>query len=149
MRYALTLLLLLFSLGNLSAQSFTATDDSIIGVSNSSVKWGDFDGDGDLDLVVAGWRSQGTHRGVVRIYENVRGNFVHKEANLPNLDNAAVDWGDFDNDGDLDLVISGNNSGLPEETNGNAGLTQIYQNNSGIFALYEADIQNLFAGDVH
>ena len=50
-----------------------------------------------VDVAVAGG-------GPTRIYRNNGGTFVDSGAVLPDSSNAAIAWGDFDNDGDLDLL---------------------------------------------
>ncbi len=80
----------------------TETFSDPFGQSNA---WGDYDNDGDLDLAVV------FLNGPLRLYEN-RGldGFVDvgRSVNLiTNPGNArAVAWGDYDNDGDLDMYIA-------------------------------------------
>ena len=75
--------------------------------------WGDFDNDGDLDLVI-------TFRDApVRLYQNSADGFadVAAAAGLPadGGNPRSVAWGDYDNDGDLDIYIA--YSGLDEPAN--------------------------------
>jgi ASPIC and UnbV/FG-GAP-like repeat/Secretion system C-terminal sorting domain len=88
--------------------------------------WGDYDDDGDLDLVVANAGDQGNF-----FYKNTGApdyTFVKDTASIiahvPG-DSYATCWVDYDNDGDLDLFISNraneneflfNNSGFPSYT---------------------------------
>jgi len=53
MRILLFLLISSFS-RELLSQPFIATTEEISGVRDSSIKWGDYDNDGDLDIILAG-----------------------------------------------------------------------------------------------
>ena len=69
--------------------------------------WGDFDGDGKLDLYVGFTRKSGTAN---KLYRNLgNGKFVDVSKDL-GLDvkgeTRQVCWVDFDNDGDLDLFVA-------------------------------------------
>jgi hypothetical protein len=65
--------------------------------------WGDFDNDGDLDLVVT------FNNAPIRLYRNASKGFENVAADygLPETagNQRSVAWGDYDNDGDLDLYI--------------------------------------------
>lgn len=63
--------------------------------------WGDYDGDGWLDLVVTGYNS-------IILFHNHQGTF-QRDDSLPASPGywAGAAWGDFDNDRDLDLYICG------------------------------------------
>jgi len=89
---------------------------SLTGMSNSDVEWGDFDNDGDLDILMAG-------AGYARLYQNTGDDFVSVvDSDLPGLYNADVAWGDYDNDSDLDFVLSGDHDGTR--------ITRIFRNNA-------------------
>ena len=86
------------------------TQADLTGITNESgggLAWGDYDGDGDLDLAMAGIKSDSTR--IARIYENNGTGTLTEDANqvLVGVSNAAIAWGDYDNDGDLDLVVTG------------------------------------------
>lgn len=77
-----------------------------VGVWKGTVAWGDYDNDGDLDLLVTGESTNGV--ALTRLYRNDGGAFTESGHWLPGLKNSFAAWGDFDNDGHLDLALSGN-----------------------------------------
>ncbi|MBK7173260.1 MAG: VCBS repeat-containing protein [Bacteroidales bacterium] len=108
-----------------------------VAVTYGEAQWGDYDGDGDLDILLAGGVNEAngsyTHM-VIRIYTNENGTYVPFEA-VSNLeadgwfDISAATWADYDSDGDMDILVAGNyNSGTNIE-----GRARIYSNNNGIF----------------
>ncbi len=91
--------LLHFSL--VEAQTFTEVPTSLPGLYVPSIEWGDYDSDGDLDLLLTG-------NGMAKVFRN-DGNAVFTEiANLASISYGDGTWGDYDNDGDLDILITGN-----------------------------------------
>ncbi|MCK4980973.1 MAG: VCBS repeat-containing protein, partial [Candidatus Delongbacteria bacterium] len=83
-------------------------------VSHSSVKFGDHDNDGDLDLLMSGtyWLSPPDSLGVAKIFENDgEGSYSEISTNLDDAAYAKVFWGDHDNDGDLDILQYGEVNG--------------------------------------
>ncbi len=109
---------------NDGAGVFTDIGASIVGVTDGSADWGDYDADGDLDLLITGFDNTfGRH---FKIYSNNAGVFTEIGAGLPGFGFSAADWGDYDNDGDLDIAVLGGKS------SGTDGAF-IYQNNAGVF----------------
>jgi hypothetical protein len=103
------------------ANVFTPSQ-TLTGLSDSEAAWGDFDGDGDLDLAVCG--DNGTTP-VTETYENDGGTLTPRANSIPGVlkdlgSSNSLAWGDYDNDGDLDLAIAG--------YTGTAPLTRIYNN---------------------
>ncbi|MBN1899674.1 MAG: VCBS repeat-containing protein [Spirochaetes bacterium] len=98
--------------------------DSGWGVYWSSHALADFNNDGDMDLAVSGWDGGGNYR--IRIYRNAgNGTFDPAEIQLDGNSSAymgSVAWGDFNNDGDLDLAVCGNGSSYRFRVYTNNGL---------------------------
>ncbi len=99
-------------------------------------QWGDYDDDGDLDILVAGHIKEldGSYNTVLRIYRNDAETYVPIEV-IPCpicegwWDLTAATWADYDSDGDVDILIAGNyNSGSQIE-----GRAKIYDNQDGVF----------------
>src|SRR5262249_11109376 len=88
--------------------TFTDIQAGLPGVRSCALAWGDYDNDGDLDLLVSGWASTNS---ITKIFRNDHGTFVDSGVVLPALSHGSVAWGDYDNDGDLDILINGMNDG--------------------------------------
>jgi hypothetical protein len=101
--------------------------NSLIGLSYGSACWADWDGDGDPDLLLTG--TDGTDRRTI-LYRNDEGFLTDTGSHgLPSVALSDAAWGDFDNDGDLDLAFTG-------ETSGATRYAAIYRNGgSGDFTL--------------
>ena len=84
---------------------FLNVDAGIPGVAYGSLDWGDYDNDGDKDLLITGIGNDQTR--LTRIYRNERGVFVQASVELDGLLFASASWGDYDADGDLDILLTG------------------------------------------
>jgi hypothetical protein len=81
---------------------------NIPGVSFGHPAWGDFDNDGFLDVGYTGSNGSAPTNRTTEVYRNNRdGTFTNINAGLWDLEFSGLAWGDFDNDGWLDLVITG------------------------------------------
>ena len=108
--------------------AFTDIGASLVGVSSSSLAWGDYDNDGDLDILLMGWT--GSSR-TARVYRNDgAGIFTDIGAPLVGVDEGSATWADFDNDGDLDILLTGF-VGPPVASPPKA--TKLYRNDAGAF----------------
>ncbi len=99
--------------------SYSETGFSLEGVQSSSVKWGDFNNDNYLDIILTGSNSSGN---VTKIYKNNSGtSFSELSVSLENVNNGSVDLGDYNNDGNLDILLTGDSPG--------GAVSKIYKNN--------------------
>ena len=119
---------------------FTDVGAGLAGVHNSAVAWGDYDNDGDLDILLAGYGDTGA---TTRIYRNSgRGSgwtFADIDAGLQGVQDGAAAWGDYDNDGDLDILLIGQSS--------TGRVTLVYRNDgAGTFSQVRSDCR-AFIGD--
>jgi hypothetical protein len=90
---------------------------------NGGAAWGDYDNDGDLDLLISA-EIPGSSTNLTQIWHN-EGNGTFSFINFnPSPIAGPVAWGDLDNDGYLDLIITGT---LGPGTN----VTEIWQNLGG------------------
>ncbi len=108
--------------------SFTATDPGFVGVYYSSLAWGDYNNDGWLDLVIAGNTGSGA---VTKLYKNNSGSFIEDISAgsfLAGFDLCSLVWGDYDNDGWIDLLVTGRSNAEWASIR-----AKLYKNNKGIF----------------
>ncbi len=105
---------------NEQGSQFTGFSGYFMGVTLSNVAWGDYDNDGDLDVLVIG-QNNGLAP-TTTLYRN-DGNSVFSvvPTNLPGISNGMAAWGDYDNDGDLDLLLTGSSDFF-------GNISKIYRN---------------------
>lgn len=72
--------------------------------------WGDYNGNGLLDILLTGRDSGGNH--IAKVYENDGdGDFIELTGvNLPGLYQSSVAWGDYNGNGRLDMLLTGEDS---------------------------------------
>ncbi|HJN06898.1 MAG TPA: VCBS repeat-containing protein, partial [Bacteroidales bacterium] len=112
---------------------------SIPGYNDGSVEWGDYDRDGDADLLITGRTKNGP---ASNIYRNDRNNkFVKVNTRFPGIQHGVGKWADYDNDGDLDVILSGNNSS-------GKVLTALFRNDTGKFNQVDIGFKDLKLSDI-
>ncbi|MFC0876473.1 FG-GAP-like repeat-containing protein [Saccharicrinis sp. FJH2] len=96
------------------------TGISLTGVFLSSASWGDYDNDGDLDILLTGQNNDAEN--ISKIYHNNGDNTFTEQTNisLTGVSNSSVSWGDYNNDGNLDILLTG--------TTGSEYISKIYSN---------------------
>ena len=106
-------LFMIFMAGQAGAQVTFSDIASSSGVNSTllgtDIAWGDYDGDGDLDIYVTNW---GTALGVPynHLYRN-NGDDTFTDVGISSgvasdRNSSSAAWGDYDNDGDLDLYVT-------------------------------------------
>ncbi|MEM7591867.1 MAG: calcium-binding protein [Cyanobacteria bacterium P01_A01_bin.83] len=126
---------------------FNKAEKDLPEFNSGKVVTGDFDGDDDLDLLLAGLPSSFIDSGITNIYINDgTGSFSKAKNSLPNADISylsSVTTGDFDGDSDLDLLITGQDYSLNK-------FTKIFDNDgSGNFSEdKEANLTGFIFGGV-
>ena len=115
---------------NDGVDGFAEVDAGLRGLAFSSLDFGDYDNDGDLDLALSGGTLSlpNFFDGVAEIYRNDQGSFTRLDAGLAGILYGNVSWGDYDNDGDLDLALIGADNIFSGRTG------RIYRNENGSFA---------------
>jgi len=114
--------------------------DNLAQIRYGAADWGDADNDGDLDIVYGGNldRPDGYGETLVRIlWNDGAGGYVpevivneFQSPEEPWLDFNAVSWADYDSDGDVDLLVSGEWLGDGEIF----GRSMVYTNAGGAFS---------------
>ena len=106
--------------------AFTPRDYQLKGLLYATGTWGDYDADGDLDVLVSGARlSPHLLEGEIKVYRNDRTSFsdvteflegsFENDETLGRYQGSAA-WGDFDNSGYFDFLVTGAKTPLSAET---------------------------------
>jgi photosystem II stability/assembly factor-like uncharacterized protein len=111
---------------------FTEVPAGLAGTSHAQSEWADMDGDQDLDLLLVNLAPL-TDDGFIHVYRNDGGGVFTGEAVLGSLsvEHGEAQWGDYDEDGDLDILVIGN----IRETDGTyTNAFRIYRNDDGSYS---------------
>ncbi len=109
---------------NLGDGSIALYETYLPGMGISTVDWGDYDNDGDLDILACG-KNASCGGGISYIYYSHDGYFDSEpQANIDGAIRCNAGWADFDNDGDLDFLLTGM---TPAET----PFSKLYRNEAG------------------
>jgi hypothetical protein len=86
-----------------TGSGFVDINAGLIGLSSSFADWGDYDNDGRLDILLTG--NPAYNQSVAKVYRNIGGGFSDINAAITGAPNVSADWGDYDNDGRLDILL--------------------------------------------
>ncbi|MBK9390233.1 MAG: VCBS repeat-containing protein [Bacteroidetes bacterium] len=91
---------------NAGKDYFVDVDNTFKAVTKGTTEWIDYNNDGHYDLMLSGTDFNGSLAS--NLYKNNgTGDFSLLNVKFPNLFNGKFSWGDYDSDGDPDLIISG------------------------------------------
>jgi hypothetical protein len=127
--------------GSGSSVSFTPLGLGIPPLTFCDAEWADYDGDGESDFAILGNASGSFYTAVYRGLGG--GRFEAITAQLLPLAFGSVDWGDYDGDGDLDLLSSG---GVLDPYV-LRGVTRLYRNDGGTFTDVGVDLPGVVGGE--
>ena len=101
--------------------TFTDTNVVLPAVDAGDIALADFNGDEKVDILITGSLNLATGANLAKLYRNDGNNiFTEVATSLLPFCNTRVAWGDYDNDGKQDLLISGFTGGI--------GATKLYRN---------------------
>ncbi len=125
-----------------AAAIFNDVAAGLPGVVEGDAAWGDYDNDGDLDLALTGSTAPfPNYRPFAKIYRNTNGGFAALAAPLQAVAKSDLAWADYDNDGDLDLLLSGDTSSVSPA----APITHLYRNANGVFQREAFALENVWS----
>ena len=139
--FLIAILVIIFSFSLLSASNVGLIEDStwqsnLTAVRFSATAFGDLDNDGDLDLILTGCLNAGATKcdsGVIaKVYINNGTTLTEDptwQQNLTAVGHSSLGLGDIDNDGDLDLVLTGCNNATDIVSCSGDRYSKIYINN--------------------
>ena len=111
-------------------------------VSEHGLSWADIDNDGDVDFAIEGTTDTLNTQPLSKVYTNNGGDFVDMNARIMGLNGGSVTWVDSDNDGHLDLLISGS----PDR--GNSFYTKLYRVINGQFYEVPSNLPGVWGSSI-
>ncbi len=121
--------------------NFSKQNNSLPGLAYASCAVGDYDSDGYIDFLVGGMNQSGEI--ISKIFKNnANGIFTDINAGLTGLYLGSVQFGDYDNDGDLDVLLCGFDN--------NTRHSLLYQNQGGnVFTQVSFAVEDMAQGELN
>ncbi|MDC6483653.1 FG-GAP-like repeat-containing protein [Cyclobacteriaceae bacterium] len=109
--------------------SISETLSGLAAMKNGRTSWGDFDGDGNADMLYSGEVvGKGEFTGLA-LYDTLTKTYKEDDFDLSQFTNAAVAFGDYDGDNDLDMALTGVNKNYDANDPGsNKYISKLYVN---------------------
>lgn len=123
--------------------SFSNLNSGLPALRYASVAWGDYDNDGRPDIFLTGTTNTGVVDSISQIWRNTGNGFTNLNAGLPGVALGSVAWGDYDNDGRLDIVLCGTTNG-----SSSGAICQLWRNATNGFTLVNAEFPGILYGSV-
>ena len=127
--------------------SISETLSGLAAMKNGRTSWGDFDGDGNADMLYSGEvLGKGEFTGLA-LYDQVTATYKEDDFDLSQFTNAAVAFGDYDGDDDLDMALTGVNKNYDESDPGsNKYISKLYVNVRNESALLDSAADDTASG---
>jgi hypothetical protein len=93
-----------------TGSGFANINAGLTGAGFGSVAWGDYDNDGRLDILLTGTINDFGSGSFSQVWRNTGSGFINISAGLPGAYEGSAAWGDYDNDGRLDILLTGNSA---------------------------------------
>jgi len=130
-----------------TGSGFASIDAGLTAVKWGSVALGDYDNDGRLDVLLTGTVSNNVDR--TEIWRNTGSGFSNVTAvvasGMPAVDSGSAIWGDYDNDGKPDILLTGEH---PDDSSGYnfTDVAQIWHNTGSGFVQADVSLPGVTSG---
>ncbi|MDM8523109.1 FG-GAP-like repeat-containing protein [Desulfococcaceae bacterium HSG8] len=118
--------------------TFQPLNIDLTGVHHSAAAWGDYNKDGKADILLTGYNDETSENVAKILRNNGNGSFTDSNAGLTGVYYASADWGDYDEDGDPDILMTGNDGLLK--------TAKVWRNDNGKFTDTDAVLPGVTSG---
>jgi hypothetical protein len=122
-----------------TSNGFSNINAALPGLDQSILAWGDYDNDGWLDLYLSGSTNGALNEAICGLWRNTGSGLSNVNLVLPAVAGGSFAWADFDNDGRLDILLTGVDQGIRR--------AEIWRNTGTGFTNANLDFPGLFESD--